>query len=148
MMICMEHHDTFPTLHPMIPIAFMLLHSIFLVTPSSSSHFTHCLHHQQQVIPQSSVPTPRVYPSHNHVRMFLVMVVSLIHSRNKFNTSPNIMHHTHVVVNFQSAATFNITIFSSFFSLDMDCIIRYHQCFPFQFTKPKLIPSYSICFLC
>jgi hypothetical protein len=95
MMICMDHHDTFSPLHMMIPIAFILLHSISLVAPSSSSHFTHCLHHQPWVIPQSFAPTPKAYPSHNHVRMFLVMVVSLIRSRNKFNMLANIIHHTH-----------------------------------------------------
>ncbi len=41
---------------------------------------------------------------------------------------------------------FDIIVFS--FDLDMDCIIRYRQCFPFWFTTPSLIPSYSICSLC
>ncbi len=113
MMICMDHHDTSPPLHPTIPITCILLHSISLVAFSSSSHFTHCLHHQPQVIPQSSVPTWRAYPSHNHVRMFLVMVVSLIRSRNKFNTSPSIMHHTHSIVNFWSADALTLPSFLS-----------------------------------
>ncbi len=64
-MICMDHYETSPPFHPMIPIASILFHLIILVTPSLSSHFTPCLLHYSQVIPQSSLPTPRAYLSHN-----------------------------------------------------------------------------------
>jgi len=37
------------------------------------------------------------------------------------------MHHTQVVISFQDANAFGITIFSSSFDVDMDCIIRYEQ---------------------
>jgi hypothetical protein len=48
----------------MIPIAFILFHPISSVEPNSSSHFTSYLPHQPQVIPQSSIATPKAYPSH------------------------------------------------------------------------------------
>jgi hypothetical protein len=73
---------------------------------------------------------------------------SFICSKSRFRTSLSIMHCTHVVINFRDVDAFNIIIFSSLFSLDMDCIIRYHWCFSSWFATPLLISSYSICFLC
>ncbi len=73
---------------------------------------------------------------------------SFIHSKSKFSMSPNIMHRTHAIISFQGANAFGIIVFSSFFNLDMDCIIIYHQCFPFWFTMSPFIPSHSICSLC
>jgi hypothetical protein len=64
MMTCMDCHETSPPPHLMIPTAFILFHPIFLVAPSSSSHFTPCLPHQPWAILQSYVPTPSAYPSH------------------------------------------------------------------------------------
>jgi hypothetical protein len=58
------------------------------------------------------------------------------------------MHHTQVIINFQGDDAFGITILSSFFNLEVDYIIRYHQCFPSWFTIPLLITSYSICSSC
>jgi len=71
-----------------------------------------------------------------------------IRSRSRFGTSPNIIHLTHVVISFWGADAFYIIIFSSSLDLDLDCIIRYEQWFPFSFTTPQLIPLYSICSLC
>ncbi len=61
--------------------------------------------------------------------------------------SPNIMHRTQVIISFQGVIAFGITVFFSF-DLDMDYIIRYHQCFSSYFTTPLIIPSYSICSSC
>ncbi len=74
---------------------------------------------------------------------------SLICSRNRFGMSPNIMHHTHVIISFWDVDAFGIAIFSSFLDLDMDCIIIYHWCFrSWLTTAPLFIPSYPICYLC
>jgi hypothetical protein len=54
------------------------------------------------------------------------------------------MHHTHTVINFRGADAFSITVFSSFFGLDMDYIIRYHWCFPSWFSTSLFILSHSI----
>jgi len=64
MMICMDHHKTFPFVHPMILIASILPYPIPSIAPSLSSHFTPCLPYQPRVIPQSSIPTLGAYPSH------------------------------------------------------------------------------------
>ncbi len=64
MMIYMDYHETSLPPHLMIHTAFTLLHLISLITPSLSSHSTSCLLHQPQAIPQSSILTPRAYPSH------------------------------------------------------------------------------------
>jgi hypothetical protein len=63
-MTCMDHHDTFPPLHPMIPSVFTLRHPISSVTPSSSTHSTPFLPHQPWAIPQSPILTLGAHPSH------------------------------------------------------------------------------------
>jgi hypothetical protein len=60
----MDYHETSLPLHVMIPTTSTLFHPVSLVTPSSSSHFTSWLPHQSHVILQSSILTPRAYPSH------------------------------------------------------------------------------------
>jgi hypothetical protein len=50
-MIHMDHHNTSPPPHSMIPNASILPHPVFSVTPSSFTHFTPSLPHQPRAIP-------------------------------------------------------------------------------------------------
>jgi len=50
-MIHMDHRNTSPPPHSMIPNASILFHLVFFVTPSLFTHFTPSLPHQPQVIP-------------------------------------------------------------------------------------------------
>ncbi len=63
-MICIDHHETFPSPHPMIHITSTLPHQVSSIAPNLSSHFTPCLLHQPWAIPQSFIPTLGAYPSH------------------------------------------------------------------------------------
>ncbi len=117
---CMDYHETSPPLHPMIPIAYTLLHPISLTLNPS---------HQQCLC----VPCPNC---------------DYICNMSRFSMSPNIMHHTQVVISLWGVDAFTSIISSSSFNLDMDCIIRYEQWFPFWFNMPQLVPLYSMCSSC
>ncbi len=144
---CMDYHATSPPFHLMIFIVNTLFYPISLVAFNLSSHFTTCLHHLPWVTFKSFVIIVGAYPSHQQHLCVPCPDCDYI-CRSRFGTSPNIMHSTHVIISFRGVDAFCIIIFSSSFDLDMDCIIRYEQRFPFWFTTPQLIPLYSICSSC
>ncbi len=147
-MTFMDYHETSSPPHPMIPIASTLLHLVSSITPSSSSCFTPCLPYQPQVILQSFVYTLSAHPSHKQHPCVPCLGYDCLYIIGVGLTHHQTVHRTQVVISLRNVDVFNIVVFSSFFGLDMDCIIGYHQCFPSWFTMPLLIPSYPICIPC